>query len=232
MSNLRIVILVLCMCVGIIWLSGCDASEPEASDSHVGKVDVTGLKSEDMKERERAAELIRNDRSNLINKLIELAAEDVETVPSSDPRFVEYPWHDSKHLSILLLGDLRASEAVSTLIDNIEYRNPRTLWNDAVLSIGGRYPAVEALWKIGVTAIGPTIDKLSDYETKSRGREHCCWILKQILGVKLARLRLEIAIEETQDPIVKKNLTAALPYFKTQQEKAAEERARRNKTGG
>jgi len=78
-------------------------------------------------------------------------------------------------------------------------------------------------------AVGPTINKLGAYAPNSKGSELCCWLLKKILGVKLARLRLQTAIEETRDEAVKQNLTAALPYFKTNQEKAAEERARKKK---
>ena len=40
-----------------------------------------------------------------------------------------------------------------------------------------------------------------------------------------------MAIEETKDETVKKNLTEAVPYFTNQQEKSAEERARREKAG-
>ena len=188
----------------------------------------TGLTSKNREEREKAAEAIRNERTEIIKQLIEFAAENVEPLPSSDSRFIEYPWHDSKHFAILLLGDMSAVEAVPVLLENIEYRNPRKLWG-SLLDKDGWHPAVEALSKIGMPAVEPTIKKLSSYEPKSDGSELCCWILKKILGVRLARLRLQIAIEETRDKAVKKNLVAALPYFKTSQEKAVEERARREK---
>ena len=55
--------------------------------------------------------------------------------------------------------------------------------------------------------------------------------MKEILGPKLGKVRLEMAIEETKDETVKKNLTEAVPYFTNQQEKSAEERARREKAG-
>ncbi len=193
--------------------------------------DVSGLRAEKLKDRQKAAEQIRKDRAKLIKQLIELAAEKVEPLPSSDPRFVEYPWHDSKHLAILLLGELRTVEALPVLLENLEYKNPRRL-EGSYLDTGGWYPAAEALSKIGMPAVEPTIKKLGGYAQKNKGSELCCWVLKKILGVKLARARLQIAIEETRDPTVKKNLTAALPYFKTEQEKAAEERARRKKASG
>ncbi len=190
---------------------------------------VTGLKSDNMKQREKAAEAIRNERTEIIKQLIEFASENVEPLPSSDSRFIEYPWHDLKHLSILLLGDLRAIEAIPVLLDNLEYKNPRKRAVPELLNKDGWYPAVEALSKIGMPAVEPTIRKLSGYEPNSKGSELCCWILKKILGVRLARLRLQIAIEETRDKGAKKNLTVALPYFKTDREKAEEERAHREK---
>jgi hypothetical protein len=88
---------------------------------------------------------------------------------------------------------------------------------------------VEALSKIGMPAVGPTIKQLGSSAPNSEGGQLCCWIIKDVLGARLAKVRLEIAIEDARDPTAKQNLTAALPYFKTQKEKADEERARRKK---
>ena len=191
--------------------------------------DFNDLKTQDLKEREKSFEAIRNQQRNLIKELILLAEEKVAPLPSSDPRFVKYPWHDSKHLSILLLGDLRAVESVPVLLENLEYRNPRTKVRFEPLDPGGLYPVAEALSKIGMPAVGPVIDKLGRYGEQEEGHNTCCWIIREILGPRLGKVRLEMAIEETKDDTIKKNLTAALPYFKTQQEKNAEERARREK---
>ena len=220
--------------IGLRWshddLQAKDASASKSETSAVEKC-ISGLTAENLKDREKVAEAIRNERAKLAKQLIELAAEKVEPLPSSDLRFVEYPWHDSKYLAILLLGELRTVEALPVLLENLEYKNPRRL-EGSYLDTGGWYPAAEALSKIGMPAVEPTIKKLGGYAQKNKGSELCCWVLKKILGVKLARARLQIAIEETRDPTVKKNLTAALPYFKTEQEKAAEERARRKKASG
>lgn len=59
-------------------------------------------------------------------------------------------------------------------------------------------------------SVGPTIEKLAGYTPENKGSRFCCWILKEILSIRLARLRLQIAIEEARDPTVKQNLTAAL----------------------
>ena len=243
MKNIRILILVIGIFVVAIttfaigqFLLRNDVQQTDVttsrSNTSAKQTNVSRLTTENRKEREKAAEAIRNDHTELIKRLIQLAAAKVEPLPSSDPRFVEYPWHDSKHLAILLLGDLRAAETVPALLDNLKYKNPRSLVGGLLLDKGGWYPAAEALSKIGMPAVGPMIDKLGDSAPNSKDSELCCWVLKKILGVKLARLRLQIDIEETRDEAVKNNLTAVLPYFKTEQEKAAEERARRVKNSG
>ena len=202
-------------------------SNPEKSNEHTI---IAGLTTNNRKEREKAAEDIRAQRADLIKQLLEFAGEKVEQHPDNPEPF--YPWHDSKHLAILLLGDLRAVEAIPVLLENLEYENPRKLWS--LVDIGGGHPAAEALSKIGMPAVGPTINKLGAYPPEARVNLVCRWILREILGARLARLRLQIAIEETRDEAVKRNLSAAaaLPYFKTPEEKAAEERARQKKDSG
>ena len=115
-----------------------------ATDAMVSKApelghrqDVSGLTAKNLQDREKAAEAIRKQRAELIKKLVGFAAEKVKPLPSSDPRFIEYPWHDSKHLATLLLGNLRVTEAVPVLLENIEYKNPRTMVVDEPLGIGG-----------------------------------------------------------------------------------------------
>ena len=180
------------------------------------------------REQENAERTIREKWADTIRQLIKMAAQDVKPLSPSDPENIRYPWHDAKHLSILLIGDMRSAEAIPVLLDNLEYRNPAELAG-SYLGLGGWYPAAEALSKISMPAVGPVIDKLGRYGEQEKGHSICCWIIKEILGPKLGKVRLEMAIEETKDETVKKNLTAALPYFKTDKEKADEERARREK---
>jgi len=132
---------------------------------------VSEVKSEGLKVREKAAENIRKERKELIKELIKLAGQKAEPLPSRDPRFIEYPWHDSKHLAVLLLGDLRAKDAIPVMLDNLNYKNPRSIVSGALLDKDGWYPAVEALSKIGMPAIGPVIKKLGEYEKGGLGRE-------------------------------------------------------------
>ncbi len=208
------------MAIDLIW-----KHQKERDGSEKGKVEKRLYGSREQEEAER---IIREKWADTIRQLIKMAAKDVKPLSPSDPENIRYPWHDSKHLAILLIGDMRANESIPVLFDNLEYRNPRELAG-SYLGIGGLYPAAEALSKIGMPSVGPVIDKLGRYGEQEKGHSICCWIIKEILGPRLGKVRLEMAIEDTKDETVKKNLTAALPYFKTEKEKATEERARREK---
>jgi len=199
-------------------------------DKHITEM-FTNMTAKDFKERELAAASIRNEYRSIANRLIALAAQEVKPAPPFNPRIKEYPWHDSKHLAIILLGDLRAGDGVPVLLQNLEYINPKTISADESLREIEWYPAVESLCKIGLPAVGPAIKILGELGPDAERSKLCCLLLKETLGVKLARARVQIAIEEARDETAKANLKAALPYFKTEQEKAAEERAKESKQG-
>lgn len=210
--------------VGIIVLVAAVCFEATAfSVSGVGKLDSPRLE-----EREKAAEQVRREHAQLVQALVQLAREEVELVPSKSTADPEYVRHAAKDLAIILLGELRAAQGVSLLLDNLRYQNPNVLVISYYVEPGQTYSAVEALIKIGMPAVGPTIKKLGTYDKDGLDRKLCCWIIKKVLGPRLGRLRLEIAIEEVREPKVKKNLQAALVYFKTPEERAAEEKARRD----
>jgi len=150
----------------------------------------------------------------------------VDRLNPEDPKS-SYPWRDSKHMAISLLGDFRAPAAIRVLMENLGYRNPRTYWTHGSWNTGHFYPAAEALWKIGMPAVGPVIEKLAQGDTSNNVRSNCCWVLREILGPRLGRLRIEIAIEQSRDAEAKKNLAGILPYFETDKEKTAAELERR-----
>lgn len=188
--------------------------------------EIKELESSDLKQREVAATKIRKKRELIINQLIQYASIDVKPLPKPTPESMDrYPWHDSKHLAILLLEDFRAIEAIPVLIENLEYINPRSIFG----GIGYMYPSVDALVKIGMPAIDPVIEKLGTYDQDCLGRQNCVLVIKEVLGVKLGRYKLRLAIEENKNEKVKKNLQAVLPKFKTLQEKLDAERARGDK---
>ena len=60
----------------------------------------------------------------------------------------EPQWHESKHLAILLLGDLHATEGIDVLFENLKYRNPDRLAGSYLHPLG-YYPAAGSLARIG-----------------------------------------------------------------------------------
>jgi hypothetical protein len=179
-------------------------------------LDIDGLKSSSLKEREKTVAAIRQERDAAISQLLQLASQKIEPSFRTSTPFQEYPWKDSKHLAILLLGDFRATEAVAVLIDNMEYYNPES--KTASLQMrDSSFPAVGALIKIGMPAVDPVVRKLGSYEKECLGRDNCLWILKYILGDKLLRAELEIAIDEANTPEAKANLKQALAQWKRTQ---------------
>jgi len=189
--------------------------------------DISGLESEKLEEREKTAETILKNQKEVIKQLIDFAAKKVEPLRSESLKAVEYPWRDNKHLSILLLGDLRASEAVPVLVENIEYENTKIIDVWGHLDKSERYPAVEALIKIGMPSVEPVIEKMARYDKECVARYNCVFIIERILGTHLAKEKLKIVIEQTKDPAVRKNLEAVLPLLKTEKEKFQEELEKR-----
>ena len=185
--------------------------------------EVARLKSDKEDVREATAQRIRVERAETIRGLVVLARQDVKPLiieKAGNVEYVEYPWHDAKHLAILLLGDLRAQEGVAVLLDNLTYRNPRSRLSggedDPGLAEGpGWYPAAASLIKIGMPSVGPVTEKLSGYAGNCLERRLCLVVLKGVLGSRLAKAYLEIAIEEAKDETAGANLKAALEQFES-----------------
>jgi hypothetical protein len=193
------------------------SAKPATATVHA---EVSALSWPKLELREEAAAAIRNEREQLIRELIAVARQ------ASGPS----EWHDGKYLAILLLGDYRATEAAPLLVENILYRNPRSLDEDERTTASGVcYPAADALAKIGMPAIDPVIAKLGSVAEENQQRRNCCWIIREVLGERLGRAKLQIAIEEAKDAAVKQNLAACLPDFRTLEEKLNDERIRREK---
>jgi len=75
---------------------------------------------------------------------------------------------------------------------------------------------VASLIKIGMPAVGPVLEKLAGYNENCLGRRLCLVVIKEILSPRLAKARLEIAIEEAKDETARANLKAALQQFDSQ----------------
>ena len=227
MRRLKYASLLLCgiVCILILgnWMIGRKSSSIERWQANE---DLLGLQAEKREDREKGRLSLNEGHEELVKGLISLAGQ----AHSGGSSY--HNWHNSKHLAIFALGDLRAADAVGVLVKGIEYYNPSERAG-SYLGLEERYPTAEALGKIGMPSVGPTLEKLRSYDEDGVGRRLCCWVINDVLGQKLGRIRLEMAIEETENPAAKKNLReAALAYFKTAEEKAAErEHAGRRRPG-
>ena len=205
-----------CKAVGLV----CALTAAAACGGEAPKTVLERLVCHDLPVSQCAA-AIMGERQQNINILVELAGCEGQgrRYKVDDKEFAEYPMHDTKHVAVLLLGDLRAAEGVSVLLRDIEYRVPKTPSGGYELGLiegPGWHPAVESLVKIGMPSVGPVIEKLDGYAENCLGRRLCLVVLKGILSPRLAKARLEIAIEEAKDERAKTNLKAALEQSEPQ----------------
>lgn len=173
---------------------------------------VQQLSAPAMEQRVAAAEIIKQEREHRINDLIQVARRRTEPLRTrvGDVEVASYHWREDKHLAILLLGDLRASEAIVVLLENIEYMNPRSDVADRLQGPEFWFPAVESLIKIGMPAIDPVVDRLGREDKDGVVRRNCLATVRNILGLELAKTKLQLSIGNASDAAIKKNLSAAL----------------------
>lgn len=99
------------------------------------------------------------ERKMVIESLMKMAGEK-EILPRGKNE-VYFPYHDSKHLSIILLGELKVEEAIPLLIENLTYKNPDPFLTVTRAMLDQLYPAVGALASIGRPA-NPKVKELLD----------------------------------------------------------------------
>lgn len=189
-----------------------------AVSGQVADTPLDRLASENRNLRLEAAAALAQDREAVIARVVESAGREPKgrRWKEGGTEFVEYPPHDTKHLAMLLLGDLRASEAVPVLLRDIEYKVPKYIplaYELGLVEGPGWHPAVESLIKIGMPSVNPVVKRLGDYGEDCLGRRLCIGVLREILGPRLAKARLGIAMEETEDETIRVHLRAALNQF-------------------
>lgn len=171
---------------------------------------AAALGSPDAGTRVRARTTILRERISLVQGLIDTVRCGTDANALTG---MEILYGGSKHLAILLLGDLRAPEAIPVLAVSIMCR-VRPLYGSygATSTIVAQYPAADSLAKIGTPAV-PTILARLGRCTDPLERQICVWILTQIEGSDLAKFLVSKAIRECDVSFVKANLQAALEYF-------------------
>jgi hypothetical protein len=116
--------------------------------------------------------------------------------------------NESKTYTVYMLGQLRAVEAVTVLLENIDLKASKV---DPKGGIGrwGMYPAQEALSKIGQPAVNMILDKLPTERDELR-RKLMCYVISDVEGKDFGKILVKLRIDQEQDPIRKGHLELAL----------------------
>lgn len=106
-----------------------------------------------------------------------------------------------------VLGELRAAQAVTALVERIDLEAP---WVDPKIKIGrwGQYPVAEALRKIGFPAAHEIAAKLVKEENKTR-RKLMLGVIKELYTVEAGRCFLQRSAAKVKNPEWKKQLERA-----------------------
>jgi hypothetical protein len=143
---------------------------------------VAGLLAETREQRDAAAAQILSDRKQLVDALIPLVTKKLEPHPRRRDNFFQVlPEHDAKYLAIVILGEMRAVEAIPALLDAADFHHPR-FFSGSYRSRGGIYPALEGLRKIGLPAVPALLAHIARQSDDGVVMQNCCWALYWILG--------------------------------------------------
>jgi len=149
------------------------------------------------------------EASDSVNNIIDQNRKLVATLVG-EIRQNDFP-ADSKLCAIYLLGELRPRDigAVDALMENIDFVAPQY---DMRIHTGrwGKYPAEEALGKIGMPAAHAALIFYLPKEENQLKRQLMCGVLYDALGKDIAITTLKQWITKESDPQKSANLELAL----------------------
>jgi hypothetical protein len=117
-----------------------------------------------------------------------------------------------KLLLIYVLGEMRSSWAVPSLVGIVDFPAPFLKGLPSDISPWGHYPAVDALTSIGNPSVTRIIDVLST-ETNPLRMQLMFTVIYQVEGNKRGRIDIEDALATTKDDSAKRNLQNALTAY-------------------
>ena len=115
--------------------------------------------------------------------------------------------NEAKVYCIYLLGQLHAAEGVSVLIDKIETEANKVDPKDRI-GRWGKYPAQEALAKIGKSAANAILEKLGQENNELR-RNLMVLVIIDVEGKEIGKIRIQKALEIESNVTAKGNLVLA-----------------------
>jgi len=121
--------------------------------------------------------------------------------------------NESKVYAVYLLGQLKAAQAVTVLLENIDLKASKV---DPKGGIGrwGVYPAQEALSKIGQPAVNMILDKLPTERDELR-RKLMCSVIADVEGKDFGTMLVKLRSDQEQDPVRKGHLELALKILES-----------------
>jgi hypothetical protein len=158
---------------------------------------ITRLRSEYLKDRKDVEQLILQDRQRLVAELQQIVREF-----AADEKNQEIA-----KTAIVLLGKLRAVEAVPLLVEHFQMRTPVSQQSGVVSPMRSplENPAVGALIEIGSPCLQPLLKKVE--ESDDRGTLIlAAVVVNQILGPDLAVAAVRLRLKQPKDDKVRERL--------------------------
>jgi hypothetical protein len=187
-------LVLLLVLLGAITVLGAGTVQPQPEEPAVRR-----LLSADAETRQEAKREILEARTKLIADLLKMIGDE-------DNRLKR---HDSVSKAMYILGEMRATEAIETLVSNITHPidnppgEPRPSIHPKIVSRDARplsaWPAVMALVKIGEPSVQPALNRLRNYLSTNE-KSACVLVLEGVRGRESAATILKDAIAKETDP--------------------------------
>lgn len=169
----------------------------------VGRQPATeALFSKNQQEQRLALGAIRREHVENVQSLIKLVG-----LKEADDS-----WQGVRHLAILLLGDMRATEAVPALAERLTYLPDLPAYTTERLNREAYYPCATALVKIGQPCVGAMMGKI-EWSKDKAVRELAAWVLMEVEGKERAAERLQSMADKSYDAKVKPRLQEAHDFI-------------------
>jgi hypothetical protein len=157
--------------------------------------------------RKEAFAKLSQDRSSQINSLVLiLRGEQIKREAGRNA----ITQNDPEYYAILMLGQLRAEEAVKPLLDRIDVETIRVV--NLSQGVWDR-EAIRALVAIGKPASKEALEYLARDKSMQRARMYVR-VIAEIEGTRLGKEMVRMAADEEKDPAKKARLQAASEFFR------------------
>lgn len=160
-----------------------------------------GLFSADTNEQRMAIGTIRRQHAENVGLLIQLVGQ----------KDVDDSWEGVRHLSIRLLGDMLATEAIPVLAERLTYLPTGPIVTE-VLPREFYYPCAVALVNIGPPSVGAMIYTIH-WNKDTTMRDLAAWVLMQIEGKEQAAQHMQDLADKSYDNRTKPRLQEAHDFI-------------------